>query len=588
VDSETDEGVPGAIVRVYWVGDPEFRLFLDLQAPVGKDLAVPLPEGSLDGWVIDIRAPGYACHQRKLDGFVDGEDSPSHEIRLDKARCFTGRVLDPKGQPAPGVAIDVTHGMDCWTDADGNYSFPVPDEEDRRDTLEFEAWKADLGRATLEFRISEITNLALPDLMLMQHSVLRGRLLLEDGSPVRGFKVLVNHVDHEPWDEDVTGRVEAIGRTDAHGCFVFKGLVEGRYELGVAPADLQGRALKSVDWVDLAPHLVTGRSRTWRFQRLDLVVRFPEKSGDKQVCIEAHLPGEAHDMVLISWEPSSALDQRSLALPVRTKLEVLAELPGRTWALGRITMQPGMARRSLSLVVPGFDTWVPVILHVQDRSLMREKTARVAVELPNQPLDPCLTTESSPGVFHFRLPPGKQRLRMWLEDRRGSRGCNPAAPGALERHEKPEFVPFEAWLSEERVLYVTRGKKLRMEWRPGPAAGLAFLFEAKGSSKGLPHIYSVRVDHLDPLDPSGQHPLAWIRPMGVRWGRAERWSPELAPGHHVFCFRVMGFEPVVRAAWLAEKQERLVRVQLQPQVSRPGVPELIEPYRCGRAQRHGR
>jgi hypothetical protein len=584
LDSETDLGIPDVSVQVFSVGAREFRLMHDLQAHAGRDLTVLLPDGSLECWVLDIRAPGYARQQYRLSRFLKGEEDQVEveEIPLEKVRCLTGRVLTPSGLPAQGVAIKGPDRIELWTDAQGAYSFPAPLEEDRIDKICVEAWKGDLGRATLEVAVEDVKSLTLPDLVLQGLHVIRGRFQLEDGSPVSGLKVMVDHVDHEPWDENVPGRVEACGRTDARGCFVLKGLVEGRYELRMALADLEERALRLHEWVDLGATMVTGDSRTWRFQRLDVEVRFADSTGTEHVSMNVQLPGEDGDTLSASWKPRSVEGQRSFALPVGTMVEVLAESPGRTWAVGRTRLQSDRAHRRLSLVVPSFDSWVPVVLQVLDPRLMQEKTVRVEVDLPEQYLDPRLTTESEPGMFHFRLPVGRQMIRLSLTDRHVSHGCYPAPPGAKKRHEKPDCVPLEGWLTEERCLVVQRGKSLEIRWHPRPATGFCFVFDTKAPAKDRPMLACVQVDRLDA---SGRRALAWIRPMGAQWGKTNWWIPELTPGRHVFRFQALGFEPVVHSVWLDANQERLVRVQLLPRAERKNSSELTEPDRRSPGQR---
>ncbi len=581
-DYETEEAISEYHLRIYSVGVSAGDLFHETTVDTSQAIRLPLPAGSLEFWVLEIHASGYAAYQESLEDCVEEHDEEPSVVSISKGAFFMGRILDSGGHPVPGAEVDADFSDSAWTDPEGRFCMTLPDPSDGITKILLTAERTDVGAVEFEMRILDYPQRRLPDLVLKGSAVLRGRLLLEDGTPLRGFTVAAQYVARNEDAPVPPGITWADAATDAHGGFVMKGMAPGRYEVIVDLADIEGRSLKKSSSMTLHRELDVRSAQVWRFQRLDIQVRYPRGIQRCRVQARLRFPGEK-TVDLLSWTVGSDGEVRSLPLPVGVSVEVTASLPGGPWSDDRIAVKPGAKRQRLLVVVPEPESWVSTTLTLDAPRWISHKRARIEVFSKSEGWRWMNTNENPPGVFHFRIPVGRQKLRMKLVNRSQPRGC-PSSP--MIREKQPERIPYHAWMAETRTLWAPGGGSLRIRWQPRPLASVSIVFTKAASLHAFPDLRDAEICRLDPRDPDHERVLARDQVRRIRWGKAESFGSELPAGRHLFRFRVKGYEPVLRALWLTALEDRMVRIPLRPARPVPvPVPGSTEPYRCGRVAR---
>ena len=586
VDDETEKPIARYHLRIFAVGKRTPRLFHEVEIDGTERIDLPLPRGDLEGWVLDIRSPGYAAFQDDLDSCVDEVDEDENEVCMCKGSSFVGRILDPQGRPASGIEVDANECDSRWTDPKGRYALPLPAADRKVEEILLSAEKADVGSVEFEFRVADYTGRPLPDLMLQGTGVLQGRLMLSDGTPLHGCVVSAQHVDYDEDPSPPPGIACTSTHSDAEGFFRMSGMAPGKYELWIDLVDVDGRKLESSSCLSLFPGAETGQSRTWQFQRLDVEVRLPERFRKCEVRAEIRFPG-SESRHSLRWKAGNGSGVRSLPFQAGTAIDFEASTYKGTWAQQHVVVRRGEMRQRVLIELPDPQDWVPLWIELQAPDLVAGKCVCLRVLDPARSWHNLYSREEKPGLFEFRVPPGEQRLELTLQNRIQYGLCGNGIP---PRHLRPETEPYRAWLTEFRTVKAMLGRSLHLSWRPRPESSLCWLFEAPNSQAAMSPVSKVRVTRLDPLDPHRRRVLDRNPKLdSLDWGRASWYAPALSAGRHVFRFEAEGFEPVVREVWLGVQQNRLVRIRLHPAIS-PSLgteipPELTEPYRCGRAQR---
>jgi hypothetical protein len=214
--------------------------------------------------------------------------------------------------------------------------------------------------------------------------VLKGRLELTDGTPMRGVRIHGKLIIDEdpvrrgppPWPP---GDTTAETTTDHEGHYCLTGLRPGDYVIKISVRDLDSRPMEDDLEMLLHPAQSTRTPpRTWRFGRLDLETRFPVEAEKRCVDLWLDLPGNKPSEYLC-WRATSWREQRSLPIQVGTRFAFSVEDEGGTWSRRVVTMGRGQIRRRILLAVPDSSTWVPLTVKLVAPDLLQSKSVFVEV-----------------------------------------------------------------------------------------------------------------------------------------------------------------------------------------------------------------
>ena len=187
---------------------------------------------------------------------------------------LSGHVRDEGGRPVPGATVLATvfesrREQETHTDQQGRYELIELTDP----SLSFDVYArgflplAGLMNGRSNGQLDFIRDGAGPwvrDFVLQRAASLTGRVLDEDGRPVKGATVYVLSPEHQIVDHRTVGNVVTA---DERGEFVFHGLVAGTYDLGArAQAFLPGMAkdVAIVGHMPVARDVVLGRGRRIR------------------------------------------------------------------------------------------------------------------------------------------------------------------------------------------------------------------------------------------------------------------------------------------------------------------------------------
>ena len=224
--------------------------FLAPDAPIEKQIEAPKLL-----WA-RISAPGMATQTRRII-------APATAVHLTPGRSWSGAIFDQSEKPVAGVrvrldswtlgeeladllenknggsfsAVDKSWAIEAITDAQGRWQF---DNLPQRGTAIVQLEKTPYARASYSLRLQDAVA---PPLFLKPGAAIQGQILLPDGKPLVGQKVVAG------W----SGNADDETQTDAQGHFRIAGLEAGQTYLSArSPRDYIGRE-KEVDKGYLLP-----------------------------------------------------------------------------------------------------------------------------------------------------------------------------------------------------------------------------------------------------------------------------------------------------------------------------------------------
>jgi hypothetical protein len=490
--------------------------------------------------------------------------SPSDPIhcRLIPGWVLRGRVLDPNGDPCPGVEVD----GDVWdwtqSDAEGQYRVDVQVAD-----LPLTLTLRKKGLGTARYTLTGIpTSRRLPDLRLRRGASLHGEIRYLDGRPIRHQSIIA--LREGPDDEQFAGNTRGESKLSPDGAFEIGGLKTGSYSLALSHSTKHPGFGTTIYREPVPVHrgAQVGAKSTIRVQELRMQLQVRKGLPELYAVLRARIPGFGHDfMTLARWSLNKARDvSYPLALPVGSKvrmqlgihqypirvteLEITGEHGGLDWpididadALLRpvqvVLRGPGAGGRTATGMATGAGRMAGQPSFLEDFSLRIEFSDVENAPDPSTPKNlrytkPLQVTETG---FVFQLPVGEHQVI--LRPQRSSASKRMPA-GFVARSMQVRVPP--APIAVPQVTFALE-----------TAAGLRLLIEApvsEAAERSLPSLI-VRWENAPtdlPRDSLPQRPLlsrsqaAWIFKL----------SGQYLPGRQRFSLRLPGHAPIPFSAQL--------------------------------------
>ena len=441
-----------------------------------------------------IRAEARATAAGMIFGSSARRVPPGRRVELDPVLGpgpqWSGRILDPSGQPVRAAAVELVHDggvlatANTW--ADGRFFFLPRDAG----SLELRASHSQAGcLRPSTFDPPSGRSVDLGDLVLEPGGTLEGRMTTPDGRPLPGVGLFARLQDESPAEIGTWGSRQARTRTSSDGTFALRGLVPGRYRLD--PIGLSAAQAKPARVVE------TGGFEPWVETRRLLRVRVEDTSGRALPGATVVIDGRAADGAYQTATSDLDLDSTAHEWVDAGRWTVVAGSPGAVPFAAAVDV---LADDPLTEVVAVLD--------------FGQRPGRLALQLTgpdDEPLEPW-SAQLTPAVeglgeagfvLHadsrdtkdLELPPGLYRVRAWAGSRldgtyfpvQGSVRVRPGEPAHLALQPQPGA---RLRLSLDLSAFGAappRGIDLSLSDAAGRRHGLAFVRSTKLGPAEEPH-----------------------------------------------------------------------------------------------------